>query len=526
MSMIFAKLKSNPDFKKYLFASVLFIILSIWWVIVITQFNQYKFLVVFSSVYGVMSLVGGIFGLFISRQWGFKSVIGKTVLMFSIGLLAQEFGQLVYSYYNLFRNIEVPYPSIGDIGFFGSILFYIYAALLLAKTSGVKIKFHSFRQTIQSILFPIAILIVGCLLVLPGYQADWSNPLKIFLDVAYPLGEAIYISIAILTYTLSKRKLDGLMKNKILFLLSALFFQFLCDYLFLYQESHGLWHVGGFNDFTYLTSYFLMTLALLQLSNKSIKQLILPGIKNKNRTIPLQTEDVFAQLALKIITEEEKIIGTVAWDLAFGVEGLLVDTDYTLRLVGNKNKIVNNLIAQYEKIFGQSSRELAKDAFKTLSTIVDALVIEAVVTLNLTNAWFFVRQTSTQNFKSIYPLGKPKLSIAREQPLISYLTNQKTLLMRSAIPHLLSEAKTIADAKDLNSINQELERCGAEIVGGIFSDHELIGILMLGPKIDTGNFSQQDLIFVTQLLQSSTRDLAQVIHYRNTQVSILQHLRT
>lgn len=524
--MTITKLRSNPDFKKYLLASVLFIILTIWWVIVVTQFNQDRFLLLFSSTYGVMSLVGGIYGMNIAKKWGFKSLIGKSLLMFSLGLFAQYFGQLVYSYYGLFRNIEVPYPSIGDIGYFGSVLFYIYSNLLLAKAAGLKIKFDSFLKTTHSILIPGTILIIAYILFLAGYHFDLSNPIKIFLDFAYPLGQAIYLSIAILTYTFSKGKLGGIMKNKILFVLGVLFFQFLCDYTFLYQSSRGLWHVGGFNDFMYLTSYFLMTLALLQLSNKSIKQLVLPNIKNKNRSIPLQTEDVFAKLAVKIITEEEKVIGTVAWDLAFGVDGLLVDTDYTLRLVGNKNKIINDLVAQYEKVFGQSSRELAKDAFKTLSTIVDALVIEATVTLNLTNAWFFVRQTSTENFKSIYPLGEPKLSITREQPLITYLTNQKTLIVRSAIPHLLSEAKTIAEAKDLNSINQELERCGAQIAGGVFSDHELIGILMLGSKMNTEDFSQQDFIFVTQLLQSSARNLAQVIHYRDTQVSILQNVRT
>jgi len=36
-----------------------------------------------------------------SRKWGgLRSVMGKAILMFSLGLVAQEFGQLSYAFYN------------------------------------------------------------------------------------------------------------------------------------------------------------------------------------------------------------------------------------------------------------------------------------------------------------------------------------------------------------------------------------------------------------------------------------------
>lgn len=443
--------------------------------------------------------------------------------MFSLGLLAQEFGQLAYAYLNFYKNTPVPYPSIGDIGYFGSILLYTYGVILLAKASGVKIRLNSFSKILQAILFPLIILSLGYSFFLPGYDVAWSNPIKIFLDFGYPLGQSVYISLAILTYILSKQKLGGLMKNKILFVLIALFVQFLCDYTFLYQSSRGIWVVGGFNDYMYLVSYFLMTLALLQLNRDKLNVLILTKIKSKDIPQYLQCEDIFGQLAQKIIREEEKIIGNIAWDLGLSVPGLIIDANYTLCVLGNKNQVINQLISQYEKIFGSSSRELAKDSFKTLSTIVDAIAIEVTITLNLTSARFFIRQISTENFISIYPLGEPKLSVDRDSPVIRFLSGHGLVLVKNEIPKMISSANTIAEAKVLQLIDQEMERLGAEAIGGVFSDHALLGMLILGARVGGKELQSDELAFVGQVLDSSTRELAQVIHFRETQASILRN---
>ena len=214
-----------------------------------------------------MALWGGIWGIAIAQKWGgIRSVMGKTVILFSLGLLFQVFGQLAYAYLSFYIHIDVPYPSSGDIGYFGSIPLYIYGILLLAKASGVKIGLKSFESKIQAILIPLVMLVVAYFLFLQGYEFDWKDPIKIFLDFGYPLGQAIYISIAFLTYLLSRNILGGIMKRKILFILFALCIQFLSDYTFLYQLSRGTWAVGGINDYMYLIAYFIMTLALLQLN--------------------------------------------------------------------------------------------------------------------------------------------------------------------------------------------------------------------------------------------------------------------
>lgn len=251
-------------------AILLFILLSGWWLTGFLNPAMYKsrFYGDYPSIYGVMALWGAIWGIMVSREYGgIRSIMGRALIFFSLGLLAQELGQLIYAYYSFYQHIAVPYPSLGDIGYFGSIPLYIYGVWLLAKASGVQLKLRSYFNQSLAVLIPLIMLGVSYFFFLQSYTFDWSNPLKIFLDFGYPLGQAIYISLAIATFLLSRGVLGGIMRGKILFLLFALCIQYMSDFIFLYQSSRGTWSAGGPNDYMYLISYLTLTLALLQFKN-------------------------------------------------------------------------------------------------------------------------------------------------------------------------------------------------------------------------------------------------------------------
>lgn len=81
--------------------------------------------------------------------------------------------------------------------------------------------------------------------------------------------------------------------------------------------------------------------------------------------------DIFTELTEKIIKEQEAIIGPMALEQAEKVPGIKVDgSTHTISLVGNKTIILENLVKQYEALFGQASVELCKDvASKYTKTI-------------------------------------------------------------------------------------------------------------------------------------------------------------
>lgn len=224
---------------------------------------------VFTNTYGIMALFGGVIGIIAAKKWGgFDSLFGKAIMLFSIGLLFQELGQVLYMYYIYIQGIEIPYPSLGDIGFFGSVLFYIYGSICLMKATGTawSIKGKTFGKFF-AFAIPLAMLLISYYFLINGTEVDKDHIVTTALDFGYPLFQAVYVSIALITYALSQESMKGgKIKNHIAFILIALFVQYIADFTFLYRSKHDIWVPGGPSDYVYLVAYFLMALAIIKLS--------------------------------------------------------------------------------------------------------------------------------------------------------------------------------------------------------------------------------------------------------------------
>ena len=84
--------------------------------------------------------------------------------------------------------------------------------------------------------------------------------------------------------------------------------------------------------------------------------------------------DIFAQMAEKIIKEQEGIIGPVALEQARKVDGLSVDWEkHEVALAGDEKAIVQKLVEQYQHLFGQTSVEVCIDAIRNLQVPTDNL---------------------------------------------------------------------------------------------------------------------------------------------------------
>jgi hypothetical protein len=230
----------------------------------------------FGATYGVVALIGAVTGFLASRKWGgFKTVIGRSLMFYALGLLAQEAGQIIYTYYIYGAKIQIPYPSWGDLAYFGSVLLYIYATILLAKAVGIRFSLKSKRYKLLTLLVFAAIITVSYAVFLNHHEYDFSKPLTAFLDFGYPMGQAVYISLAVTAYLLSRRMLGGVMRAGIIIIILALFVQYVSDFTFLYQSSRGTWLTGRWNDLSYLVAYFIMATAMVKF------HLIYDGLRRK-----------------------------------------------------------------------------------------------------------------------------------------------------------------------------------------------------------------------------------------------------
>jgi autonomous glycyl radical cofactor GrcA len=74
--------------------------------------------------------------------------------------------------------------------------------------------------------------------------------------------------------------------------------------------------------------------------------------------------DIFSQIVDKIIKEQEGIIGPIALEQAQKVPGLKIDNENHINIEGDKKSTLENLVKQYEKLFGPASIEVCRDAVK------------------------------------------------------------------------------------------------------------------------------------------------------------------
>ena len=83
---------------------------------------------------------------------------------------------------------------------------------------------------------------------------------------------------------------------------------------------------------------------------------------------------VFNQIAIRIIKEQEGIIGPLAWAEVGKVAGLTVldQKAHTVSVSGDPKEVINNLIARYEQLFGRLSREVSREAVVDLTADIPA----------------------------------------------------------------------------------------------------------------------------------------------------------
>lgn len=79
--------------------------------------------------------------------------------------------------------------------------------------------------------------------------------------------------------------------------------------------------------------------------------------------------DPFEQAAIKIIEEQQGIIGPLALEQAKQVKGLKIDWESkTVSFSGDKKAALDDLVEQYKEFFGQTSVEVCKDAVRSIMT--------------------------------------------------------------------------------------------------------------------------------------------------------------
>lgn len=240
----------------------------IWWLEIFftgsrdTPQNYY-----YGALLGLIPLVGGVAGLALSRKWGsLKSALGRSVLFLSLGLITWGIGTLIFAYYNIALDVEVPYPSLADVAYIVSWPLWALGVVSLSKATGAQFGLRTTSGKIGLLLIPLFVIVLSYYLLVVvargGFDFEESAGLKIFFDLAYPVGDVVILTLATLVYGLSLKYFGGKFKLAVYLILLGFVLNYLADFSFSYTTTLETFYVAGWVDLLFTTAMAALALGV------------------------------------------------------------------------------------------------------------------------------------------------------------------------------------------------------------------------------------------------------------------------
>jgi len=228
----------------------------------------------------IIPLLGGIFGFMNSRKWGgLKSRLGQATFFLAAGLATWGLGQCYWSYATIRKLSEVPYPSWADVGYIVSWPLWTAGIILLALAAGARfsVRKHAPLKLYSSVLAMAAAIMAGSYYLLivvarHGLALKGEGPMRLFFDLAYPIGDVVILTIAALTVTVLFRYLGGRYKVTIGLIIGGYALNYLTDFTFSYVTTAETYYNGHFVDLMFPTVMAVLSIGLATLEPPKITE--------------------------------------------------------------------------------------------------------------------------------------------------------------------------------------------------------------------------------------------------------------
>ena len=231
----------------------------------------------FSALIGVVPLVGGVAAIAGSRAWKEEGGhLRKGLLFVGLGLLFWAAGEFVWSYYNIIAHLDVPYPSWADLGFLPSEFFYAIGAIYLASAAGgdngVRKSASWLYVGLVSVVSFVASYYILVVVARSGVLVTRHEGLvKTFLDVAYPFGDFLSITLSVALSGLYFKFLSPRYRAAIVCVLLSLVVFFAADSVFSYTTNQNTYYNGNVSDLLSLIGLFLLSFGALGFGKEVLK---------------------------------------------------------------------------------------------------------------------------------------------------------------------------------------------------------------------------------------------------------------
>lgn len=259
---------------KFIIAYYIFIL--VWWTYTyFINLHPESNVFVYQFAFGLIPLFGGIAGIYRSKKWGmFNSKVGLALFFISAGLVTWGIGQMFWAlYYNWLLQIEIPYPSLADIGYILSWPLWTIGTINLSYATGAKFSLKNVKGRAFLYIIPLLLIAISYYLLIvvarQGLLSDFEGgAYKIFFDLAYPIGDVVILSLAVLVYGLSFSYLGGKFKWPIIAILLGFLVNYIVDFSFSYTTTNGTYFNGHWVDILFPTAMALIAFGVNSFDTK------------------------------------------------------------------------------------------------------------------------------------------------------------------------------------------------------------------------------------------------------------------
>ena len=180
--------------------------------------------------------------------------------LLSISALSWGAGEAVWSYYELLRHVEVPFPGWADVGFLGAVPFAA-AGLLCFPTAGVARTAARMQALLTGTLVGGSLLFVSWVTVLgPIFEHSHDGAASEIVVLAYPIGD---VAIATLVVILFLRP-GARDRSSLALVLAGMLALAVADTSFAYLTEVNSFGIGNALDTGWVAGYLLVGLGALR----------------------------------------------------------------------------------------------------------------------------------------------------------------------------------------------------------------------------------------------------------------------
>lgn len=192
-------------------------------------------------------------------------------------------GEGIWCWYQLARNVEVPFPSLADLFFLLAVPLMAAGVVLLAKESGAV--GGSLRALLDGAIIASSLIFVSWATAL---GAVWSSGGEVefarLVGLAYPVGDVITATVALAALTRAR----GAYRRQLVLLAAGVVSLAVSDSMFAYLTQNGTYGNGNWMDTGWVAGFLLVGLAALAPTSRttadaspkgqSTAQLVLPYV--------------------------------------------------------------------------------------------------------------------------------------------------------------------------------------------------------------------------------------------------------